>query len=148
MNSLLIEQNGQTNLMYIENISREILYKKCNYRKNSKFKLIYDMPIEDNINLELWGKEGPRETNLFKFSNILNECRISGACILIKCNKDDRNILEITEEDIKYIIINNEESKNNSNNEDDDEDNNDIIDYNSELEPDEYLYSSEEDNQK
>ena len=144
MNALIIEQNGNTSLINIKNISRDNLYKKCNYRKNTKFKLISDIEINKNESIELWGKENTRDLNLFKFDTNLNINKISGACILIKSNKDSKTILEISEEDLKFISL--KECDQMENNKDNISDINEIEDYNSELEQEEYLYTSEEEN--
>ena len=74
------------------------------------------------------------------------EIKISGKCVLIHCDKEGKNILNINDDHLKAITfvddntiqenINDKTSKNNAEN--------DEIDYNSELEPEEYLYSSEE----
>jgi len=146
MNAIVIDINGDICYKNIENISKDILYKSCGYKKNIKFKLIETVNIANDEKLELWGKTGGRDSNKFLFSMKFKEIKISGKCVLIHCDKEGKNILNINDDHLKAITfvddntiqenINDKTSKNNAEN--------DEIDYNSELEPEEYLYSSEE----
>ena len=150
-----IDKDGSLKEEEISDINK--LYKNCGLRKPDGFIKLYSY-INNNCQIELWGRNNGRSNikNLFIFPLDSNITLFGTAAIicLTKNKLDNLTIenwnkicLDYKEKQTNTVEVKNE--VNNSESEDDesdsdDEDNNSSSD--SELQPEEYIYSSEEDN--
>ena len=156
-----VDKDGVLSEENLDNINN--LYKKCNLRKQDGFNKLYNYKY-DTLELELWGRNEGRNNIKNKFIFELDKSiNLYGSCgIILKGN----NLQDITVAEYnticsnfknqeKNIVIENEKSNvkdainnNDSDNSDSDDDSGDSSDESfsdSELEPDDYIYSSEED---
>tara|TARA_Y100000592_G_C5385018_1_gene275326 strand:+ start:111 stop:563 length:453 start_codon:yes stop_codon:yes gene_type:complete len=127
------------------------LYKCCGLRKAEGFEIIKEYN-SNNMNIYLWGRLTGRTNikNNYSFPDVTSV--VYGTCAVVGYTKE--NILcDISIEDWNQLCIkdtiseNNDNDSNNSDSSDSEEDNqSELSDYDSELKPDEYLYSSEEEN--
>ena len=165
-----IDKDGNMNEENLDKINN--LYKKCNLRKEEGFIKLYTHN-HNGKNMELWGRNEGRNNMkskfVFKFDNTIN---LYGTCGIILTQKDELQNFTISEYNDITNVNNNtssvnekneiiiqdskpEKVKDNDNKKDDSDSDSDSDDDNSdgeseslsdsELEPDDYVYSSEED---
>lgn len=161
---LKIEKNGNILEEEINDINK--LYKTCGLRKSEGFIKLYSYN-NNNCDLELWGRNIGRNNIKSVYNFPFDNINLYGTVAIVKLCKN--NLDNLTLEYWNKIILE-YNSKNNLNNstvlkdeskdaaendseDDSDDDSNDDSDddseenlCNSELQPEEYIYSSEEEN--
>jgi len=148
---LRIDKDKEVKEVNLENISD--LYKCCGLRKSEGFEIIKEYTTT-SMNIQLWGRLTGRTNIKNNYSFLDVTSNVYGTCAIVGYTKD--NILcNINIEDWHQLYKQEEEtdnkntdSDNDTDDDDDDEeeDQSELSDYDSELKPDEYLYSSEEEN--
>jgi hypothetical protein len=150
-----IDKNGSLKEEEISDIN--ILYKSCGLRKPDGFINIYSYN-NNNCRIELWGRNNGRSNikNLFIFPLDTNITLFGSAAIIcLSKNKLENLTIENWNKiclDYKKKEINKVEFENSASIESHDDDESDSDDdendssSDSELQPEEYIYSSEEDN--
>lgn len=157
-----VNKDGVLSEENLDNINN--LYKKCNLRKQEGFNKLYNYKY-NTLELELWGRNEGRNNIknkfIFEFDKSIN---LYGTCGIILKKGDNLENITVSEynnicnnfkNQEKNIVIENEKSNikdtinnSDSDNLDSDDDSGDSSDdsfSDSELEPDDYIYSSEED---
>lgn len=89
MLNCIIIFNNEINELKVRNISKENLYKKCNYKNNNDFVLIKTWDYSNNV-IEMWGKNKSNYNSknsyvLFEKLNI----NVYGKALFILKNKED-----------------------------------------------------------
>lgn len=89
MLNCIIIFNNEINELKVRNISKENLYKKCNYKNNNDFVLIKTWDYSNNV-IEMWGKNKSNYNSkntyvLFEKFNI----NVYGKALFILKNKED-----------------------------------------------------------
>lgn len=158
-----VDKDGLLSEENLDNINN--LYKKCNLRKQEGFNKLYNYKY-NTLELELWGRNEGRNNIknkfIFEFDKSIN---LYGSCgIILKkgdnlqditvaeyntiCsnfkNQEKNIVIEKEKPNIKDTI-NNIDIDNSDSDDDDSDDSSDESFSDSELEPDDYIYSSEED---
>ena len=152
MISVLIIANNDKNLKKIKNISYDDLYKKCGFKTGENFEKLYEKNI-DELSYEYWGKKDGKEN----YKYIINNITYYNKLIVIKTK--DKEFQNITEEDYcnifdnknneeKHTIKNKENNKeNNEDSKNEDEEMELVLNSDSELSEEPYLFSSDEENE-
>lgn len=98
-NIVLVDKNGTLSIANIKNIDKNILYKKCNFRKGDGFLMRTTWKVKLNNELhkiELWARDfGNANTeNKYDFPPPCDSDLYFGRCCLVKVD-DDNNIVDL-----------------------------------------------------
>tara|TARA_B100000212_G_C27154836_1_gene439079 strand:- start:96 stop:590 length:495 start_codon:yes stop_codon:yes gene_type:complete len=158
---LKILKDGSIKIINIDEINElNLLYKKCNFRKDENFINIYTIKYK-NYKYEIWGKDKGKDNqkNIYNFNNIFSTTVYGNCLILLKENENYINfnlivwqkIIKLNssfdnenDENNENINNNNKNEKSNNNEENDSSDNEDIDISTIELNKEEYIYTSDE----
>tara|TARA_Y100000768_G_C23988865_1_gene690733 strand:+ start:3222 stop:3899 length:678 start_codon:yes stop_codon:yes gene_type:complete len=100
---LLVQKGGEIKQTKIKDISRDVLYKKCGFRKDTDFekRTVWDVNInETKYQIELWGKiNGKANTeNKYDFPPPVDNDLYFGTCCLLSVEPKTSNIIDLTQE--------------------------------------------------
>lgn len=94
-NIVLVDKNGTLSTINIKNVKKDILYKKCNFRKGDGFtqRTTWKVKISGVAhNIELWARDfGNANTeNKYDFPPPCDTSLYFGRCCLLKIDDDDK----------------------------------------------------------
>jgi hypothetical protein len=96
---VLVNKCGTLQTINVKNISKNILYKKCNYRKSDGFncQTTWVVSLGNNKHyIELWAKDNGRagHENKYDFPPPCDTALYFGTCCVIKVNDEDKDCIE------------------------------------------------------
>ena len=96
---VIVDRNGSLQTINSKQITKDTLYKKCNYRKNEGFncQTTWNVSLDgDKHNIELWAKDSGRANseNKYDFPPPCDTPLYFGSCCLIKVDNDDKDSIQ------------------------------------------------------
>ena len=96
---VLVDKTGSLETVNIKNISKDVLYKKCNFRKKDGFLSRTSWKVTlggDKHTIELWAKDNGRANseNKYDFPPPCDTPLYFGTCCLVKVNNDDKDSIQ------------------------------------------------------
>ena len=101
---VVVNKNGDLETTTVKNISKDILYKKCGFRKSEGFSCRTTWKVslkDDKYSIELWAKEnGTANTeNKYDFPPPCDSSLYFGKCCVVRVDNEDANAIQDLEGD-------------------------------------------------